>query len=343
MTRAGRERPGAILEGDPVVPTYAELLDRSDAPPGSSWGLFGAGNQLGTMNFLTPQRTARAAKLVRTGRTYNLDYPVNGFSPSPVASRGEAVHHIFGTNPNHRDDWLDNFYLQSTSQIDSLRHIRHPRFGFYGGVPDDRVDVGSPDLGIQLLAERGIAGRGVLLDVARVREAEGRPMPPDETCRLTPEDLDAVAVAHGVALEPGDIVLVRTGWSAWYLGLDPSRRRVPAGSPGLDQSVAVLEWLWDHRIAMVASDNVGVEAKPITPESAFYDAEEPPPERGTNHNGMAHRPLIALLGIWLGELWALDELADACAEDGRYEFFLVAKPLNVLGGVGSPPNAIALK
>jgi hypothetical protein len=58
---------------------------------------------------------------------------------------------------------------------------------------------------------------------------------------------------------------------------------------------------------------------------------------------MLHWPLIALLGMHLGELWRLDELADECAADGRYEFMLVAKPLNLLGGFGSPANAVAIR
>ena len=71
--------------------------------------------------------------------------------------------------------------------------------------------------------------------------------------------------------------------------------------------------------------------------------DDPPPERGPVHNGMMHRSLIPLLGLMLGELWRLGPLATACATDGRYAFLLTAKPLNLIGGVGSPPNAMAIK
>jgi len=81
--------------------------------------------------------------------------------PSIAGTRPAAEHHMFANNANHRDDWLDSFYLQSTSQIDGLRHMRHPRYGFYGGVKDEATEVGRPELGIQLVAERGIAGRGL--------------------------------------------------------------------------------------------------------------------------------------------------------------------------------------
>jgi hypothetical protein len=94
---------------------------------------------------------------------------------------------------------------------------------------------------------------------------------------------------------------------------------------------------------MVASDNARVEANPVNPDSGFVVPGEEVPARGPSHNGMLHRPLIALLGLLLGECWKLDELAEACPADGKYEFLLTAKPLNLIGGVGSPANALAVK
>src|SRR5690606_17146415 len=105
-----------------TIPTYDELLARTDAPAGSAWGLWGADDQLGTLNLLTPDRVVRAAGLVRTGRRFNLDHPVNAFEPYPSGTRRPAQHHTFANNPYHRDDWVDSFYMQSSSQIDSLRH-----------------------------------------------------------------------------------------------------------------------------------------------------------------------------------------------------------------------------
>jgi hypothetical protein len=137
------------------VPAYRELLTRTDGPPGSSWGVFGPDDQLGTLNFITAQATARAATLVASGRVFNLDYPLNTFVPSIAGTRPAAEHHMFANNANHRDDWLDSFYLQSTTQIDGLRHMRHPEYGFYGGVKDEAVEVGRPELGIQLAPDPG--------------------------------------------------------------------------------------------------------------------------------------------------------------------------------------------
>jgi kynurenine formamidase len=327
-----------------TVPTYRELAGRTDAPPGSSWGLFGPDDQLGMLNFLTAERTAAAAALVRRGATFNLDHPLNAFVPSISGTRPPTAHRMFSNNPNHRDDWVDSFYLQSTSQVDGLRHIRHPRHGFYGGVADEAVDVGRPDLGIHLLAEKGIAGRGVLLDAVRYFASIGRPLEFETMVRFTPADLDAIAEYCGVTVRSGDIVLLRTGFAEEWLRRTPEQRAAPrAGATGLDQSEDVLAWLWDHQIALMAADNGGLESFPVNPDSGWVDPDEPLPERGPSHNGMLHRPLIGLLGLIIGELWKLDELAADCAADGVHEFLLTVKPLNLVGGVGSPPNALAIK
>ncbi len=325
------------------VPTYAELQRRTDAPAGSSWHLFGKDDQLGTLNFLTPETAVAAAALVRRGTVFNLDYPLNTFVPSLAGTRPPTEHHMFSNNPNHRDDWVDSFYLQSTSQVDGLRHIRHPEHGFYGGVADEKIVVGQPDLGIHLLAEKGIVGRGVLLDAARYFAGRGEPIEYGSRRAFAPSDLDDMAAHFGVELRSGDILLLRTGFSEHWLAATPEERAAKRGGPGLRQSEEMVAWLWDHQISIAAADNGGLEVSPVEPTSPWINPDEPLPARGPSHNGMLHRPLIGLLGMIIGELWKLDELADDCAADGRYEFLVTAKPLNLEGGVGSPPNALAVK
>jgi kynurenine formamidase len=326
-----------------VLPTYDELAEAEVA--GSSWDVFGRGDQLGTINLLTPQRVAAAARLVRTGRRFNLDHPVNAFEPYPTGTRHRTEHHVFANNEFHRDDWLDSFYLQSTSQLDSLRHIGHPEHGFYGGLPAADNNEGSTALGIHNWAQSGIAGRGVLLDLPRYFAAEGLPYDCEQTIAVDDVLIDAVAQAQGVVWHGGDMLLLRTGWAENYTAktveerVEFNRRNK---SPGLAQRESVLRWLWDHEIALVAGDNPAVEADPVV-ESDFRSDGDRPPERGVDHSGMLHRPLIALLGMALGELWKLDDLAADCAADGVHEFFLTCKPLNLVGGVGSPPNALAFK
>ncbi|MCC6917657.1 MAG: cyclase family protein [Alphaproteobacteria bacterium] len=303
------------------------------------------------LNFLTPERTAAAAALVRRGATFNLDYPINAFMPPMNSTRHAAEHHIFANDANHRDDWLDSFYLQSTSQVDALRHIRHHRYGFYGGVGDDSIAVGTPDLGVQQQAEKAIAGRGVLLDAVRYGEAIGDPIAFGALKRFTPAYLDRMADHFDVDLLPGDLVLLRTGFAEQWLAMTRDERRAAMskldrsarGQAGIDQSDEMLAWIWNHQLSMLAADNGAVESWPINPGSGWFDPDEPPPPVHVSQNGMIHRPLIGLLGLVLGELWKLDELAADCAADGVYEFMVTVKPLNLLGGVGSPPNAIAIK
>jgi kynurenine formamidase len=326
-----------------VLPTYDELTRAEVA--GSSWDVFGRDDQLGTINLLTPERVASAARLVRTGRRFNLDHPVNAFEPYPTGTRPRTEHHVFANNEFHRDDWLDSFYLQSTSQLDALRHIGHPEHGFYGGLAAEDNNESSTRLGIHNWAESGIAGRGVLLDVARFFTEEGLPYDCEQTITFDEDLLERVARRQGVSWRGGDMVLLRTGWAENYVAKSAEERvefNRRNRSPGLAQRESVLRWLWDHEIALIASDTPAVEADPVI-ESDFRLPGEKPPERGVDHSGMLHRPLIALLGMAMGELWKLDDLAADCAADGVHEFFLTCKPLYLVGGVGSPPNALAFK
>ncbi|MFI5959471.1 cyclase family protein [Cryptosporangium sp. NPDC051539] len=322
-------------------PSFDDLA--AARPPYSSWEYFGPSDERGTINFLTPARVAAAAQLVRTGQQFGLDYPVNVFEPYPTGTRPATQHHVFENNEFHRDDWLDSFYLQSTTQIDSLRHIGHPTFGFYGGLPP--AENTGPRLGIHNWAGPGIAGRGVLLDVPRFFAESGRDYDVESTVPLDAPLLDEIAAHQRVGWHGGDLLLIRTGWTENYLAKSHDERveftRRNKG-PGLAQTTDVLRWLWDHEIALTAADNLALEADPVV-SSDFFLPDAPPPPRGVNHNGMLHRPLIALLGMAVGEMWKLDELASACAADGRYDFFVTAKPLNIVGGVGSPANAIAFK
>ncbi len=328
-----------MTAGPDGLPTYAQLLDRTDAPAGSSWGLFGQGpaGEMGTLALLTPVGVLAGARAVQRGAAFRLDYPLDVFDPPIVASRLPPQHRITSRHRDARDDVLDGWNPQSSSQIDGLRHRRHPVHGFYNGVPDEEVDVGTPALGVNRWAERGLAGRGVLLDLARWREQQDRPIDHESGEVLKLADLDEVALAAGVQLLPGDVVVLRTGWAGWYLGLRQTARsevRERARYTGFAQSRATLAWLWDHRLALVASDTFAFEAWPPAASSPFVSDTD---------GGMMHPEMLGLLGLALGELWRLDELADDCAQDGRSEFMLVISPLHQVGGVASPANATAVK
>ena len=321
---------------EPVVPPYAALKARTDVPSGSAWGLFGSDDELGTINLLTADRVREAAHSVRSGRTFSLDWPVNAFDPPTSAARRPAVHTIFAKQPNSRDDYLDSFYLQGSSQLDGLRHQRHAEHGFYNGRTDALIRPGTETLGIQKWADHGIVGRGVLLDVDAFVRAHRGALDHAAGEAFDVALLDQVAAAEGVVLRKGDILMIHTGWSRFYIDdLDFSGRAALAKdmhSAGLRQSVETIEWLWDHHVAAIAADNVAVECVPAVPESPFESSQR-----------LMHSELIALLGLCVGELWRLDELAADCANDRIYECMVVSVPLNLVGGVGSPSNAVAIK
>lgn len=327
-------------------PNYAQLLARSDAPAGSAWGVFGEADEVGTLNFITPQTTREAAALVRRGRVFNLDHRLDAFQPPVTRHRHQPTHTIFSNSPHHRDDYLDGLYLQGSSQVDSLRHFRHPDHGFYNHTPDSAVVAHSPTIGVNRYAERGIAGRGVLLDIDRHLLRQGRRLDFRGGEAFTVELLQEVAQAQKVTFQQGDILLMRTGWLDFYFNemTASEREAFPQRMvcPGLLQCRQTVAWLWDQRVAIAASDNIGVEAIPSVADSPFVSDYDRQASTDPIHAGLMHPTLIALLGLCLGELWDLEALAADCAQTGVYECFVSCKPLNLCGGVGSPANAMAI-
>lgn len=333
------------------VPSYQELRRRTDAPTGSSWGVFGATDELGTLNFLTPERTLAAASAIRSGQVFNLDYPLDRFA-GPIRFRGLPRHSIYAIGPlgdgtwgaidpqnppaGHSvhilDDYVDGLYLQGSTQIDGLRHHAHPEHGLYNGFAWEEIRVGTPTLGIQHWSERGIAGRGVLIDVAEYRERTGMPLDHSQGESIDVALLQEVLKYQATTVRQGDIVLLRTDYISHHARAGDDDL-LTMKCAGLAQTLAMAEWLWNNQIPMVASDNLAVESM----------GSNVPSEFGEGHLGRLHDQLIPLLGMALGELWQLDDLATACAADRRYDFFLTAKPLNLIGGCGTPANALAIR
>jgi hypothetical protein len=329
------------------TPSYRELLARTDAPAGSAWGVWGADDECGTLNFITADAVRRAAARVTRGVCFNLDHALDAFEPPVAPHRHAPRHTMFCNSPHHRDDRIDNLYLQGTTQVDGLRHFRHPDHGFWNGVPDARVAPGSPTIGVNRYAERCIAGRGVLLDLDRHLRARGRVLDFRAGEPFTVDLLDQVAAAQGVTLERGDILMIRTGWLAFYFGeMDASERAaVPRAlrCPGLLQARETVAWLWDRGIAVAASDNVGLEAIPSVASSPFVSERDRAAGADPIHAGLMHPTLIALVGLCIGELWDLEALARDSVATGTWDCLVTCKPLNLVGGVGSPANAMALR
>src|SRR4051794_26322634 len=151
------------------LPRHADLPVSADAPPGSSWGIWGEDDKFGCLNLLTPERVVKAASLIRTGRVFALNAPAELPDP-PLFGRARFTHEVTGRpgGASH-DDVLHSWNTQSSSQWDGFRHVRHPLHGHYGGVADE-------DHGMHHWARKGLVGRAVLADIGRWREAEGRPL-----------------------------------------------------------------------------------------------------------------------------------------------------------------------
>jgi kynurenine formamidase len=317
------------------LPGYDALPTRAGAPAGAAWGVFGDDDQVGTINLLTPDRVKQAAGFVRTGKVFALNLPINIPDP-PIFTRGKHSHHIKQFNGYILDDYLDNFYPQASSQWDALCHVKHPRHGGYNGVPDGEITgYGGTKLGIDNLARRGIAGRGILADIARYYERAGKTLNLKTNDVVPFEDLLATLDAQGTKVWPGDVLLVRVGWTQAYLAMTPEEKAELAANtrtPGIEGSSRTARWLWDNHIAAVGSDSPGLEAIPPPSVSDFTAAQD-----------LLHFHMLSYFGMPIGEMWNLEELAEDCARDARYEFFFTSAPLNIPGGVGSPPNALAIK
>lgn len=314
------------------LPSFDELPIKSENPPRSAWGLFGDDDQIGTLNLLTPERVAAAAKLVRHGQVFALNWELEQPNP-PLFYRETIRHTIKRRRKNVFDDIYDNFNTQSSTQWDGLRHYGHRLYGFYNGVTEEQItnQEGSPN-GIEHWARRGIAGRGVLIDYPRFAAHHGIDFAAGKQSPITAEQMQAAAQWQGVQFQVGDILLLRTGWMQWYLSLSTEERfRLAHHGPleigGLEPCDDSLRFLWNNHFAAIASDCPDFECYPPT------DPEE----------GMMHNTIIGLWGMPIGEMFVLDALAEACAADHCYEFFLTSAPLNKRGGVASPPNALAIK
>jgi kynurenine formamidase len=307
-------------------PAYDELPTLGATGLRHAWNVFGAADELGTLNRITDDVVQSAVAMVRTGRRISLDLPVSIPNP-PLFGRNPVAHSIFELDRNTWDDRLDDFHLQGSTQWDGLRHVRAREFGFYGGWQ------GPPDsdprrLGIDRWSDHGIVSRGVLVDLT------GGDLDPFSTRAFSAEELAAAVDSQCGPLRRGDVLCVRTGWIDGYLAMGDDDRtslalrdadRADRAWAGLDGSDAMARYLWDAGIAAVVVDNPALEVAPSDPKV-----------------GDLHRRLIPCLGFAVGELFSFGELAGACAHQRRSDFLFASVPLKVRGGVGSPANAMAI-
>ncbi|KAI0045782.1 hypothetical protein FA95DRAFT_1607436 [Auriscalpium vulgare] len=329
--------------GEKRLPTYDELPAFRNFP-GCAWEVWGKGDQLGTVNLLTDEVVKRAAhEEIRTGKAVSLNWPIN-FPEKPLFGRQTPHVESHWRRGDIRDDTI-YINTQSGSQWDGLKHfpILEHRVT-YQGIEVDKLPVGHvafPDpqsidpelikLGIHNWAQHGICGRGVLLDLVRYHTKGGAvklPYDPWSSYGVTVAELEACAREQGVTFRRGDILLLRVGFIQKYLTVDQAERDAlpgkPEAYPGIVQGEDMKRFLWNNHFAAVAGDQPALECFP--------------PAEGVPH---LHQTLLGLWGMPIGEFFDIEELAKTCAETGRYTFFFSSWPLNVLGGVASPPNAAA--
>lgn len=311
------------------IPAYADLprLDGLDLP--HAWDVWGREDNLGSLNRLDGPAVLRGLAAAKTGERLSLSLPLDVPGP-PLFGRGQLTQQLVQQDRNSWDDRLDVFHPQASSQWDGLGHVRCREHGFWTGITADPVDHGDR-LGIEHWAD-GIIGRGVLLDVLGHRRISGAHYDPLAGEAVTADELATVAADQGVDIEPGDILCVRLGWVDAYRALDAHGREAIADGgalprhSGLAGSEEMAELLWEWGIAAIVADNPSVEVSPGDPSV-----------------GSLHRRLLPLLGIVIGELFDLDDLAAACTADDRWTFAFNAVPLRMPGGLGSPANAVAIR
>ena len=321
------------------------VLDRTD-PEGaiaaaaqrcSNWGRWGDDDVHGTLNFIDDAKRAAAGRLIQRGATFSLSLQFNMDGPQKGwRRRTNPIHTMLDTGTDAQAD-IQGFPhglggaddvvtmpLQCSTQWDGLGHIFDHGKAWNGRSAGQVVtSAGDQITGIETAADK-IVSRGVLLDVGRVYGTDGE-LP--DGFAITTEHLRTTLREQGIAdaVGTGDIILVRTGQLA-RTKRDGWLDYAGGAAPGLSFTTA--DWLHTTEIAAIATDTWGFEVRPNEFDIAFQPL---------------HQVAIPNMGLYLGEMWDLDALAQDCADDRVYEFFLAAAPLPVTGAVGAPVNPIAVK
>lgn len=305
-----------------------------DAP--TNWGKWGPDDEVGSLNYLTAEEVLRGVAHIKSGSVFTLQRLIGDPNGDPVwpgrtpaertmvldeSSWDEEGAPDFPGGLHYADDKI-SAYLQGSTQYDALGHVWYD--GQIWNGYDARTTVGGLDkASVAPIAERGIVGRGLLLDMARYRGKENL----DKAETFSHEDLEACASAQGVTIEPHDILVVRTNFLKLFFDLG---KEFYDGfcEAGLSYSPELVQWFHDKEVPNLVTDTIGNECT--------YDP----------NNGFAlplHCALMRNLGVALTEICDLEKLAASCADDGQYTFLYAAAPLKVHQATGSPVNPLAIK
>ena len=290
-----------------------------------NWGRWGADDQAGATNHITGAHVVHAASLVRSGRSISLAMPLHTTGPTPDG-RPAATHLMTSTYDSFAPDEAGAFvgdYLaieshgHASTHLDALCHMAFEGRLYNGHDAARTVTVrGAERLGVEQFGH-GIVGRGVLLDVPATRGVDW--LDPGDT--VAPSDLELAEERAGVRVGEGDLVFVRTGrhrrWDA-----EPWLTR--DAMPGLH--VDALPWLHERRVALVGADS----------------SNEALPSSVAGMRNPIHLGLIVAMGVPLLDNCHLEELTEACAGLGRWEFLAVVAPLRLVGGTGVAVNPLAV-
>jgi len=332
-------------------PAYEALPLNASHPFRAAWGVWGDKDELGGLNHITNQTILSAARSeVQIGKAINLNLLLDDPSPPFNPDRRGLSHSILPFSGYQDDQLVMN--TQISTQYDGLRHFPYSDGGeqssyrFYNDLLtfDELMSAAGVDgatLGLQNDASYGIAGRGVLFDWASWAESTGLEYSAFSNRSIPVSELEQVAQWQGLNIsqafsEPGAFAIVRTGVTQQYRALSaPEQTQVPFRGDdyafiGVETSEDTLRWVWDHKLALVGSDNPAFERIP------FGNAAPSGPARSL------HQVLLSGWGVHIVELLDLEMLAQVCAEQRRYTFFFTLQNLNVMGGVASPPNAMAI-
>jgi kynurenine formamidase len=281
----------------------------------TNWGRWGAEDEQGSLNLITPELIKQAAGLVKTGKVYSLDMPLEATGPQWPQRHKTWKVTTFRNDPaaSGSADDVVTMHSHSGTHMDALCHVWYHN-EFYNGFKASENISSNGAIRNSIDKVPFIVGRGVLLDIAGWKGVDHLGLGE----AVTATDLDQCAESQGVKLQAGDILLVRTGWLRVF---EKDQALFDSGEPGLNLST--LPWLKQHDIVAIGTDSHAVEVLDIIP----------PPE-GTPFHWVAIRDL----GLYLLENLNLEELA----ADRAYEFLFVVAPLKLTAGVGSPINPVAI-
>jgi kynurenine formamidase len=312
---------------------------REAAEKYKNWGKWGAADEIGTLNYTKAEDIVAAARLVRKGKVISLALNFDNHGPQgakskyPALGRINPLHTMLRTGTDAYAGVLDHrgiraaddmvvMPLQCGTQWDGLGHIFYENNMWNGYDCREVTSAGAQKCGIEKTKNK-MVGRGVFLDVARALGKKWL----DDGYAITCADLDRTAEVQGVKVKRGDFVVVRTGQMEAKLEAG-SWDGYPGGdAPGF--GFETLEWIKRTELAALASDTWGCEVRPNESEPGI--------------NQPWHWITIPMMGMTMGEIFYLQELAEDCAADKVYEFLFVAPALPITGAVGSPTNPLAIK